>query len=155
MMSSGSFSLFRETSEDRSSVVHSTYFWHAFFSLYQSRRVHWRRRFWFSELTLTFDTEIEHLFFELKQQQCLVFREQTFWWGFFLEARFPHNNRSSTFDRLSSFWVGYFSTNWFFERATFLFFWTLSTGFPIGFFHRSEPTELHNGYVFPEWIDHK
>ena len=39
-MSSGSFLLFHETSEDHSSVVHSTYFWHTFFSLYQSRCVH-------------------------------------------------------------------------------------------------------------------
>ena len=61
------------------------------------------------------------------------FHKQTFWWGFFLEARFPHNNRSSTFDCLSSFWVGYFSTNWFFEQATFLFFELWALVFPLGF----------------------
>ena len=77
--------------------------------------------FWYQDWTFV-------LWIETTTVPC--FCKQTFWWGFFLEARFPHNNWSSTFDCLSSFWVSYFSTNWFFEWATFLFFLTLSTILP-------------------------
>ena len=90
--------------------------------------------FWYQDWTFV-------LWIETTTVPC--FHEQTFWWGFFLKARFPHNNWSSTFNCLSSFWVGYFSTNWFFEQTTFLFL-NFGTSFPIGFFYCSEPIILYS-----------
>ena len=154
MMLSESFLLFCETSEDHFSVVHSTYFWHTFFSLYQSRVFIGNTGFDFQNLYSLLILRLNICSLNWNNNSAL------FLWTNILMRFFPEGQVSSQ-QPIFYFWLFIFFLSWLFFHqlifwaSNFSFFLTLSTSFSIGFFYCSEPIVLYSSILFSCSIEFK